>query len=123
MYKAVIKTDQETKEYIGSCSTTFKLKYANHKSSLANKKKMNDTELSFHVWQLKDLNKNFRIDWQIITRTKSYQKGSKNCKLCLTEKMHILNSDKLKTINNRDLISKCLHKHKFNLKKVKVASS
>ena len=49
VYKAVIKTDQDSKEYIGSCSTTFKLRYDNHKSSLANRKKMNDTESSFRV--------------------------------------------------------------------------
>ena len=118
VYKAVITSDSDTKEYIGSCSTSFKLRYGNHKNSFVNLKKKNDTELSNYIWQLKNLNKSFKIDWKIITKCKCYSKGSLNCKLCLTEKMYILTSDKIKTINNRELILKCHHKNKFKLNKL-----
>ena len=87
-----------------------------HKTFFKHKEKKNKTELSTYIWQLKNENKLFKIEWKIIKKVKSYQKGSKNCNLCLAEKLLILKSNKLVTINKRDLLLKCLHKHKWKLK-------
>ena len=50
-------TSQTTKEtYIGLCDTSSKLAYRNHTSSFRNERYRNSTELSKHVWNLKDEN-------------------------------------------------------------------
>ena len=48
------QTNRET--YIGLCDTAFKLRYRNHTSSFRNEGCRNATELSKHVWTLKDQN-------------------------------------------------------------------
>ena len=56
IYQAEV-TSQTTKEtYIGLCDTAFKLRYRNHTSSFRNERYRNATELSKHVWNLKDKN-------------------------------------------------------------------
>jgi hypothetical protein len=43
--------------YIGmTAATTFKERYANHISSFRHKKDSNKTELSKHIWKLKENN-------------------------------------------------------------------
>ena len=39
------------------------------------------TELSKHVWSLKDSNINFRITWKILKDTIAYNPSSKRCNL------------------------------------------
>ena len=118
VYEAAIVTKDDTKFYIGSCSTTFKLRYADHTSSFRNIQHRNKTELSSHIWQLKEKNLDYKINWKILTRAKSYKNGKNWCKLCLTEKMKILKADRNVTINKLELMTKCLHKFKFKMKKV-----
>ena len=118
VYKAVVTTDNDSKQYIGSCSTTFKLRFGNHKNSLKYEKNRNFSELSNYIWELKNENKNFKIDWDIIKRVNCYKKGSKRCNLCFAEKMYILTFDRKRLINKGDLMIKCLHKHKFKLKNI-----
>ena len=56
IYQAKV-TSQTTREtYIGLCDTLFKLRYRNHTSSFRNERCRNATELSKHVWKLKDQN-------------------------------------------------------------------
>ena len=119
IYKAHVTTDNDKVEYIGSCSTTFKKRLYTHRHSFKNIERRKDTELSNYIWDLNDGKKSYEIKWELITKSKSYSLGSKFCNLCLTEKMFILNSDKSKTINNRDLLTKCRHKTKFKLNNLK----
>ena len=55
VYKATISTGntQDTKQYIGMTSNTFKERYRNHIKSFTHKKYSNETELSKHVWDLR----------------------------------------------------------------------
>ena len=55
VYKATINTGstQDTKHYIGMTSNTFKERYRNLIKSFTHKKYSNETELSKHVWHLK----------------------------------------------------------------------
>ena len=55
VYKATFITNntQDTKHYIGMTSNTFKEQYRNHIKSFTHKKYSNETELSKHVWHLK----------------------------------------------------------------------
>ena len=90
VYEATIVTDNDTKFYIGSCATTFKARYSNHISNFKNAWSKNATELSGYIWELKEQNRQYKINWKILKYANSYKNGQKNCKLCLTEKMAIL---------------------------------
>ena len=71
-------------------ATTFKERYANHTSSFRHKKDSNKTELSKHIWKLKENNQDYTIKWSILKHAISYTGGSKRCNLCLEEKFCIL---------------------------------
>ena len=54
IYKAKVTTENAEKRYIGLTATPFKTRYSSHKSSFNNRGKSNQTELSKHIWKLKD---------------------------------------------------------------------
>ena len=58
--------EQIWRDYAGLTENTFKTHFANHKTSFNNPSKRMITELSKHVWNLKDSNINFRITWKIL---------------------------------------------------------
>ena len=58
-------------------ATTFKERYANHTSSFRHKKDSNKTELSKHIWKLKENNPDYTIKWSILKHAISYTGGSK----------------------------------------------
>ena len=103
----------------GSCSTTFKERYADHKMSINNIKYKNKTELSIYTWQLKDENIDFKVNWKIIDRAQCYKKGSFSCHLCLTERYFILKADRNTIVNNRESMTKCMHRVKCKFKSMK----
>ena len=115
IYEATVTADNDIKTYIGSCSTKFKLRYNDHTSSFRNAQYKNKTELSSYIWQLKEKNLNFNIDWKIIDRANCYKNG-KNCKLCLTEKLYIIKTNGNTILNKSEVMTKCKHKVKFKLK-------
>ena len=70
--------------------TTFKERYRNHIRDFKHEKYENSTELAKYIWQLKRDNISFSVKWTVITKVY----GSPNpllCKLCLTEKLWIIN--------------------------------
>ena len=83
--------DNEYKYYLGLAETTFKERYSNHKSSFKNENGKNSTELSKYVWSLRENNKIPSIRWKIVKIVCS-KATSSFCKLCLTEKLFILNT-------------------------------
>merc|ERR1712096_567660 len=99
IYKATVNTDNTTKTYIRSTSTTFKDRYRNHKASFNNKQKRYSTELSNYLWQLKDKDKNYKLKWEILCRTKP--NNNKTCKLCSLEKYEIEKTEKSTSLNKR----------------------
>jgi hypothetical protein len=113
IYKAT-DNKNDTRHYIGMTATTFKERYANHTSSFRNK-----TELSKHIWKLKENNEDYTIKWSL-KHAISYTGGSKRCNLCLEEKFCILkdmNKDHL--LNKRsEIFGKCRHKNRFRVNKV-----
>ena len=64
----------------------------------------NNTELSKHIWQLKDQKKDFTISWKILTKAKSYANLTKQCNLCNIEKFCILFKPDMATLNKRNEI-------------------
>ena len=112
IYKATVITNntQDTKHYIGMTSNTFKERYRNRIKSFTHKKYSNETELSKHVWHLKQNKTDFTIKWSIIKKSISYTGGSKRCNLCLEEKDNCLLNKRL------EIVSTCQHKNKFQVK-------
>ena len=85
--------------------------------SFKHESKKNDPELSKHLWQLKEQEKDFAISWKILAKAKSYSNLTKRCNLCNTEKFYILYKPDMTTLNKRnELVSTCRHKRKFLLK-------
>ena len=119
VYKATISTSNanDTKHYIGMTSSTFKERYRNHIRSFTHKKYSNETELSKHIWHLKQNKTDFTIKWPIIKKSISYTGGSKRYNLRLEEKLNILKEKDNCLLNNRsEIISACLHKNRFQIK-------
>ena len=86
IYQATVKrNDNNTSETnIGLTENAFKTRYRNHTASFRHTKHRNSTELSKHVWSLKDNNIDYSISWRIISSSSSYNSSSKRCNLCLS---------------------------------------
>ena len=103
--------------YIGLTATQFKARYRNHLMSFRHEKRRNETELSKHLWQLKEANKEFNITWKILAKAKSYTNLTKRCNLCTTEKFFLICRPHMATLNKRnELVSTCRHRRKFILR-------
>ena len=74
IYQATVRrNDNNTSEtYIGLTKNAFKTRYSNHTASFRHTKHRNSTELSKHVWSLKDNNIDYSISWRIISSSSSY---------------------------------------------------
>ena len=83
IYQAELTTQTTRETYIGLCDTPCKLRYRNHICSFCNKRYRNITELSKHIWNLKDRNIEYNIKWCKIKQARSYSNVTKNCNLCL----------------------------------------
>jgi hypothetical protein len=82
-------------------ATSFKERHVNHTSSFRHNKDSNKTELSKHIWKLKENNQDYTIGLSILKHAISYTGGSKRCNLFLEEKFCIL-----KDINKDNLLNK-----------------
>ena len=113
-------TDDTYKYRLGPAETSFKDRYRNHISSFNNKQIKNKTEFSKYLWSLKNENKTLIINWKIIKIIYS-KTTSEFCKLCLMEKLYILNAlgDGRCFIKRTEFMRKCRHQNKFLLKSVK----
>jgi hypothetical protein len=93
---------------------TFKQRLYNHNKSFNNVTYRNNTQISKYVWNLKEKQQDFTINWSILKRAASYSSGGKRCNLCLQEKLCILKADKSNLLNRRrELFSKCVHQKRF----------
>ena len=120
VYRAEVTSDNNTKIYYGASEGEFKTRYNNHTKSFRHKKYCSETELSRHIWSLKDNNINYTLRWAIESFASPYKCGSKRCDLCLTEKLYIIKADTRHLLNKRnELISKCRHKNKYLLSNLK----
>ena len=102
--------------YIGA-ATNFKQRYRNHTKTFRHETYRKDTELSKYIWKLNDENISYKIDWKILRRTSGYNRASKLCNLCLSEKFEICKfKNKSILLNKRnELVSKCRHENKYIL--------
>ena len=122
IYQADVKNnlDDECKYYVGLARTTFQERYSNQRSSFNNENSKNSTELSKYVWSLREKSRIPSAKWKIVKIV--YSKATSSfCKLCLTEKLLILNAlGDDKCLNKKtEFINKCRHQNKLLLQNVK----
>ena len=116
IYKVSVKTEgiPDEKIYLSLTEGTFIKRFYNHQLTFRDPNYYKSTELSKHIWELKDKKKNFDTGWSIINPAAPYNNSSKKCNLCLTEKLCILKADKVTLLNKRcELISECWHENKY----------
>ena len=115
VYKATVTTDTD-QVYTGLTEGTFKQRFNNHQHSMRHQKYRTSTELSKFVWNLKDNNTPYHIDWPVHKRANAYSNKTKRCSLCLAEKLAISQARKSSSLNKRsELVSKCRHENKYYL--------
>ena len=108
--------NKNTETYVGLTDTPFKQRLANHKQSFEKERLKKSTELSKHIWSLKDNNKEYTISWKILGRARSYSNTTKRCNLCLLEKFYIICHRDKSSLNKRsELVNQCRHAKKFLL--------
>ena len=117
VYQAKVTSNNQTETYVGLTESEFKTWYNNHKSTFNNSNRKNSTELSKHIWQLKENNSKFTIEWSILSHASPYSNNSKRCNLCICEKFYIICKPGIATLNKRqELVNTCRHSSKFLLK-------
>ena len=115
IYQATIVTNEAKRSYIGLTGREFKELYQ-HRHDFKNKNKMESTELSKHIWELKKNNKNYEIKWKILRKVAKINNGNKMCRLCITEAMLIMRGKKDLLNKRKEIMNKCRHENKFLLK-------
>ena len=118
VYKAEVKSSNvnPARVYFGATEPTLRTRYGNHKYTFNHEQRRKSTELSKYVWQLKERQEDYSIQWSISERARAYSSISKRCQLCLSEKFRIITAGRGTCLNRRsELISKCRHTNKFSL--------
>ena len=111
---------KQTNTYIGLAATTFYQRHQNHKTSFKDRNHSTKSELSKHIWKLKELGLACELTWKIIDKGKKFSPTSKTCKLCTLERYYLIWRPDLYTLNkNKEFSDECLHKSFLRLSKVK----
>ena len=92
--------------YFRLCQGTFKKWYSNHLCSFRHERYRSSTELSKHVWKLKEKGTDFTISWSVYQKAIPYSSGSKRCQLCLAEKLYIISAEPKSLLKKKKL---CRH--------------
>ena len=119
IYQATVtRKDNSTNEtYIGLTENDFKTRYRNHTASFRHTKHRNSTELSKHIWILKENNINHFISKRILSSRSPNNSANKRCNLCFVEKLLIIRRPELSSLNKRDeLVSSCRNRNKALLR-------
>ena len=117
VYKATItNSSKPTTHYIGMTERTFKVREREHEYSFKDGKKKMASKLATYMWNEKDAGgERSKIKWSIIDRAPAYRNGSRQCRLCLTEKYNIIFQPFQKINKRNEIVSKCRHENKFLL--------
>ena len=119
IYKATVDSQRGKAIYIGSCESTFKKRYYNHKKSFNNTQYKHETSLSTYIWDLKDNEINYNLNWEIVQKCKPYKCATRICQLCLSEKLQIMLHScdpNIQLLNSKsEIMNKCRHRAKFKL--------
>ena len=113
IYKATVSTPTDadsSKVYIGSTSRSFKSRYNEHKASFKTERSEPSSKLSSHIRDLKKTGRDYKIQWQIVKKSKQTSPTIKFCLLCNLERREIAEAKRANLLNSRnELITKCAH--------------
>ena len=119
VYQAEVTTPQTKERYIGLCDTTFKKRYRNHVCSFKNECYKNATELSKHIWSLKERKINYQIKWRKVKQAKSYSNVNKKMySLSMGEIFYNSSTGNVHAYCRNEMTSTCRHSKKFLLSTV-----
>ena len=70
IYQAIVATEDNrpAETYVGLTENSFETRYSNHKSSFRDPNKRLSTELSKHIWHLKDAKIGFSLTWKVLCK-------------------------------------------------------
>ena len=106
----VTTTTGNTNTYIGMTERELKTRYNNHRDRTHS----HATVLSKHIWDLKDSDTDYQLNWRIIKRANGYRGNPSRCNLCLSEKLCILSARDVSLLNKKsELVTKFRHENKF----------
>ena len=72
VYQATVVSPMGKETYIGLTANQFKTRFRNHTAPFRDESKRNATELSKHIWSLKDAKTEFTVTWKIMARARPY---------------------------------------------------
>ena len=113
IYKATVSSPPDASTsmvYFGSTKRSFKTRYNEHKSSFRGTENPSSTKLARHIYKIKRTGQEFKIDWQIVKRSKQLAPTVKFCTLCNLERKEIAQANQASLLNSRnELITTCAH--------------
>ena len=113
----VSQLGNNTRNYVGLCSTDFKSRLGVHKHSFKFEEE-NQTSLSKYIWKLKNKNIDYNLRWRIVDRGTPYNPTTKTCTLCIREKFYILYHPRISDLNSKtEIYANCRHKQRILLSK------
>ena len=121
IYRAdILENNESTWYYIGQTMNPFKERWSNHNSTFNNRNTNQHCYLKDKIWELQDNGVDFTVKWKIIRKSKAYRPGDSGCRLCLDEKLAILDNWGDPKLLNKDkmIMAPCLHKPKFKINNI-----
>ena len=111
VYRRLITNPRKSDmNYIGMTQNPFKDREREHRNSFINIKKKTSSKIATRIWQEKDEGQPpSSVSWHVIDRVPAYRNGDRQCRLCLTEKYHIIFQPFEKINKRNEIISKCRH--------------
>ena len=103
-YNIVLNTST-TKHSCGASEKSFKETKSNNASLFRHKSRQKSTELSNHIWKLKENGENHTIDWLIAMKAHPHICGTRKCDLCLCETLLITRANLAVLLDNLFKIS------------------
>ena len=88
-------------EYVGLAATSFYKRHQNHKTTFKDRNHSTKSELSKHIWTLKDLDTSYILSWEILDKAQKFSPISKTCKLCTLERYYLICKPKSYTLNKK----------------------
>ena len=101
---------------MGQTVPEWKGRWANYKSDFAINSRRYSTELSKHIWQIKERGNSWKIEWRFLVNATEYNLEKRRCDICQREKESILRiPDKIAINRRREIFKRCHHKAKYLL--------
>ena len=111
IYVASVTSPDGVEHYTGLTSNTFKKRWSKHEGDFRNTKDKHNTRLSTHIWKLKQENKPYQTNWEILDRAPTHNPTSRKCRLCLKEIYYIIFRPDSASLNKKhELFNTCRHR-------------